>query len=154
MPTEPYSFKPSANRTVLGTWPRRSKWSQNILGPEHHCPPRSLSRSLDCVKELQSHPSLLHLLSPSHSGVPGVCRSGKAVSYVFRSNLMLIVVFDVELSLAEAGSTSGPLAAPLDHWQPGTFVSSHNHLCDRRGLWHEWHHLGIFHLPHTPKPSF
>lgn len=66
---------------------------------------------------------------------------------------MLIVVFDVELSLTEAGSTPGPLAAGHLHWQS---QSLHKccHLGACKGLWHEWYHLGILHFPHPPKPTF
>lgn len=38
------SFKFPANGTVLGVWPRRRKWGQNIAASEHHCPPSSLFR--------------------------------------------------------------------------------------------------------------
>lgn len=109
-----------ANGTVLGAWPRRSKWSQNILGPEHHCPPRSFSRSLDCVKELQSHSS--PFICSALATVDCHECAGEGKLFPVSSGIIGCSLWCLMWSCHWL-----KLAVPLAHWQPGAFVSSHNH---------------------------
>lgn len=121
---EPHSSKPPATGTVLGTWPRRRKGDQGEANGAKAALPLSITALPDLspdpwihVKELQSQPSPLICSALATLECHECAAEGKL--FLVSSGITWCSWWCLMWSYHWL-----KLAVPLDHRQPGTFVSS------------------------------